>query len=217
VKLIGNLPFSISTVLLLKWLREIPKKAGAFSYGRVPMVLTFQSEVADRLVAQPSTAAYGRLSVMLQYSCKANICFTIKGKSFVPPPKIESKVVFAQPLEKVVDEDVNMDSLEFVLREVFGLRRKQLKNSVLRLGPKAEWLLDYAKINPRLRPEDLTVQEWCNISKAFDKWPDRPKIQLSHLTTEEQKITERKLPITKEEQELRREQKKILSRRATFK
>merc|ERR1719391_1948530 len=100
IRLIGNLPFSISTILLIKWLRCISERSNIFSYGRVPLVLTFQHEVAHRLIAAPGDAERSRLSVMAQNWCRVNYEFLIPGGAFVPPPKVEVGVVSLEPLSK---------------------------------------------------------------------------------------------------------------------
>lgn len=69
VKLVGNLPFNVATEILLKWMRQLRRSEGVFRHGPAPMVLTFQTEVADRIVAQPGSKEYGRLSVMVQHCC----------------------------------------------------------------------------------------------------------------------------------------------------
>ena len=83
--IVANLPYNISTPLLIGWLQKIKSIS--------QMTLTFQKEVADRLVASPSTKAYGRLSVITQWLCNVNIQFNIDSLAFVPPPKVVSSVV----------------------------------------------------------------------------------------------------------------------------
>lgn len=79
VQIIGNLPFSIASPLLIMLLKQISEKSELFSYGRIPMTFVFQKEVGQRLIAQPYTADYSRLSIMAQYLCNVRLKFLITG------------------------------------------------------------------------------------------------------------------------------------------
>ena len=129
VKIVGNLPFNVATEMLLKWLRQVPERSGSFVCGRTSLTLLFQREVALRLVAAPGSKEYGRLSVMSQQRCDVQKRFDIVGKAFAPPPDVTASVVKLKPLVKAKYE-VESEPLEYVLRQVFGMRRKHLRNSV---------------------------------------------------------------------------------------
>lgn len=169
VRLLGNLPFGVATPLLLKWLRQVPDRKGLFAFGRVPLVLMFQKEVAQRIVARPSdTRVYGRLSVMTSYAMKARDCFTVSGKAFVPPPKVDAGVVHFQPLLNVARPPIpSYLLLETVLRIVFQQRRKQLVNALAPLQADVSVLLHSAGLSPHLRPENLSVDQWCHLTQAY--------------------------------------------------
>lgn len=131
IHIVGNLPFAVSAELLLKWIRQIPARTGAFKFGRVPLTLLFQKEVADRIIASPGSKghAYGRLSVMSQHCASVSRRFDVSRKVFVPSPDVDATVVSLVP-SVVPRVNVKLSSLEYVLRQMFGQRRKTLRNSV---------------------------------------------------------------------------------------
>jgi dimethyladenosine transferase 1 len=169
ITVIGNLPFSISTELLLKWIRQIPTRRGLFRFGRVPFILTFQEEVAQRICASPSSVAYGRLSVMTQTFCAVRRLFDIPGECFVPAPQVNASVVYVEPLQQPLALVPSVHILEYICRQVFGQRRKTLANSIKTLGPQGAKLLALSGLDPQLRPEDLTVVQWCHLASLAAK------------------------------------------------
>ncbi|MCU0837711.1 MAG: 16S rRNA (adenine(1518)-N(6)/adenine(1519)-N(6))-dimethyltransferase RsmA [Rhodospirillales bacterium] len=150
---VANLPYNIATPLLLGWL----KTADAFT----GLTLMFQKEVADRMVAHPGTAEYGRLSVVVQWLCTAELLFHVDARAFVPPPQVASAVVGltprAQPLAAA-----DWTALTQVTAAAFGQRRKMLRGALrsLDLAPEA------AGIDGRRRGETLTVAEFCALARA---------------------------------------------------
>ena len=170
VRLLGNLPFGIATQLYLKWLRQIPRRQGLFAYGRVPMVLMFQKEVADRIVSPPGYKVYGRLSVMTSYASLARSCFTIGGKAFVPPPKVDAGVVHIQPTLAAPSNPTDYDRLEHVLQCVFQQRRKQLRNSLSSLVVDVPSLLHACALDGTIRPEALPIEGWLRIVQNYQRY-----------------------------------------------
>eukprot|EP01108_Squamamoeba_japonica_P003008 TRINITY_DN2515_c0_g1_i1.p2 TRINITY_DN2515_c0_g1~~TRINITY_DN2515_c0_g1_i1.p2 ORF type:complete len:206 (-),score=65.57 TRINITY_DN2515_c0_g1_i1:3-620(-) len=141
--------------------RHVPAR---FGFGRVPLTLMFQSEVANRIVAVPGTRTYGRLSVMTQQSCDAQAVTTVLGKQFVPPPAVDATVVSITPRIQATPLQ-SLDALEWLLRELFSLRRKMLRSVAVPLEQHFNKpLLSLAEINPALRPQELTVSEWCRLA-----------------------------------------------------
>ena len=123
IHIIGNLPFSVSTQLIINWLNNIANRNGAWLYGRVNLTLTFQKEVAERMVSNVMQPERCRLSVMCQNWCEVNHCFTIPGKAFVPEPEVDVGVVhFIPRIEPKIDLPFKL--VEKFLRHIFHYRKK---------------------------------------------------------------------------------------------
>jgi len=135
INVIGNLPFAISTPLLIKWLEDMSLKAGLFSYGRVGFTLTFQKEVAERMVARITNVQRCRLSVMCQLYAHVRKHFILPGRVFVPPPDVDVAVVTLHP--KLVNDipEVEFKMVEKLVRNVFQFRQKEVKGCLDRLFP----------------------------------------------------------------------------------
>ncbi|MGO8919102.1 MAG: 16S rRNA (adenine(1518)-N(6)/adenine(1519)-N(6))-dimethyltransferase RsmA [Stellaceae bacterium] len=157
-KIVANLPYNIATPLLLGWLGT------ATAYES--LTLMFQKEVAQRLAATPRSKAYGRLSVMTQWLCEVRALFDIPAKAFVPPPKVTSSVLRLTPRAAPL-APCRRDDLERVLAAGFGQRRKMLRQSLKSLGIDAEALLAAAGASPTARAEELGVEEFCALARAY--------------------------------------------------
>ena len=144
LRIVGNLPYNISTPLLFR--------LAAFSHLVRDMHFMLQLEVVERMVAAPSTPAYGRLSVALQARFRMKKLFNVGRGAFRPPPKVESAVVRLEPLAKPLD--VNAD----LLRRAFSARRKTLRNAL----PGANFAA--AGIDATLRPENLSPEDYARLS-----------------------------------------------------
>ena len=158
-KIIANLPYHVSVPLLLQWLAHIDDFES--------LTLMFQKEVAARLTALPNTSNYGRLSIMCQWKARVRKLFDLPPGAFIPAPKVSSTVVHLTP--RVPREDVSWNALEAVAKAAFGQRRKMLRASLkgFILSPQA--FLREAHINPELRAEDLSVQEFCTLAALWEK------------------------------------------------
>ncbi len=153
-KIIANLPYNISTALLLKWLPLASEISG--------MTLMFQKEVAERLIAGPSTKAYGRLSIMTQWLWDAQLSFNVDKKAFTPPPKVTSSVVTFSPRPEPLAA-ADWRNLETVTAAAFGQRRKMLRSSLKSLAID----IPATGIDPTVRAEDLTVADFCRLAVAY--------------------------------------------------
>jgi len=151
VKIIANLPYNISTELLIKWL-----KAGPALWRR--MALMFQKEVADRILAAPGSKTYGRLSVIAQATASPSRAFDLPARAFTPPPKVDSTVVLFEPAS---DSFAEIEALEKVTQAAFSQRRKMLRSSLKSVfGAHLADALDKAGIPETVRAEDVSVAQY---------------------------------------------------------
>jgi 16S rRNA (adenine1518-N6/adenine1519-N6)-dimethyltransferase len=146
MRIVGNLPYNISTPILFH--------AARYADRVRDMHFMLQLEVVERMVAAPSTAAYGRLSVSLQARFRMKKLFKVSKGAFRPPPKVESAVVRLEPLAQILEVD------EDLLRKAFSARRKTLKNAL----PGVDFVS--LGIDPKLRPENLAPQDYARISAS---------------------------------------------------
>ena len=156
-RVVANLPYNIATPLLLGWLRRITDFDG--------LTLMFQKEVAGRLVAQPGSKAYGRLSVITQWLAEVRHEFNVSKQVFTPPPKVASSVVSVIPRPAPL-APADWQALETVTAAAFGQRRKMLRSSLKPLGLGLGLDLGALGIEPTVRAEDLSVEEFCAIARA---------------------------------------------------
>ncbi len=157
LRIIANLPYNIGTELLFKWLEQ-PE---LFS----TMILMFQKEVADRIVAVPGCKDYGRLAVMTQWHYAAEKLFDIPPEAFFPPPKVHSSVVMLTRRPAPLAE-ANREVLSRVVKAAFGQRRKMLRASLRQISDHPIALLEQAGIDPTLRPEDIDIQAFCSLARV---------------------------------------------------
>ena len=162
-RIVANLPYNVSTALLLGWL----ERADAYA----SFTLMFQKEVADRLQAHPGESAYGRLSVIVQWLCHVRRLFDVPASAFVPPPKVVSSVVEIVPRAGPL-APADRKTLERVTQAAFGQRRKMLRASLRPLGGEA--LLARAGIEPTRRAEELSVEEFARLAREVSAGAGTP-------------------------------------------
>jgi 16S rRNA (adenine1518-N6/adenine1519-N6)-dimethyltransferase len=158
VKIVSNLPYNISTELLVKWL--IANHAAAPLWTQ--MTLMFQKEVADRILAPPGSKTYGRLSVIAQAASRPRRAFDLPARAFTPPPKVASTVVAFEPAPTRL---TNIAALEQVTQAAFSQRRKMLRSSLKPLfGADTERRLEAIGIAPTKRAEEISVEDFLRLA-----------------------------------------------------
>ncbi|HJW40334.1 MAG TPA: 16S rRNA (adenine(1518)-N(6)/adenine(1519)-N(6))-dimethyltransferase RsmA [Rhizomicrobium sp.] len=158
----ANLPYNIGTALLIKWLTT-----ESWPPFWSSLMLMFQREVAERIVAKPDTEHYGRLSVIAQWRSTAKILFDVSRSAFVPPPSVTSSIVRLELLDEPV-APCRLADLERVTQAAFGQRRKMLRQSLKNLSPDAEALIRAASVDPTARAENLSVADFASLARAVE-------------------------------------------------
>jgi 16S rRNA (adenine1518-N6/adenine1519-N6)-dimethyltransferase len=160
-RIIANLPYNIATALLVRWLGLEPWPPWYDS-----LVLMFQREVAERIVAAPGAKQYGRLAVLAGWRTEAKIMFDVAPSAFVPPPKVTSSVVRLVPRPSPLPCSRTM--LERVTAAAFGHRRKMLRQSLRALTANPQPILAAAGIDPAARAEQIPVEGFVALANAID-------------------------------------------------
>ncbi|XP_011882657.1 PREDICTED: dimethyladenosine transferase 1, mitochondrial [Vollenhovia emeryi] len=187
--IIGNLPFNVSTPLIIKWLHAISERRGPWAFGRTKMTLTFQKEVAERLVAEPMDDQRCRLSVMAQTWTFPILRFIIPGTAFVPKPDVDVGVVSFMPLVKPRTQH-DFKFFEMITRHVFSFRQKYSIRCVETLFPlecrKELGLMMYklADLEPTVRPTQLTIADIDRLATAYKYLIEKhPELELYKYRT----------------------------------
>jgi len=160
-RIVANLPYNIATALLVRWLGVEPWPPWYDS-----LILMFQREVAERIVALPGARQYGRLAVLAGWRTEAKIMFDVAPSAFVPQPKVISSVVRLVP--RVSPLPCSRTTLERVTAAAFGQRRKMLRQSLRALGHDPQPILMMAGIDPTARAEDIPVEGFVALANALD-------------------------------------------------
>jgi 16S rRNA (adenine1518-N6/adenine1519-N6)-dimethyltransferase len=165
--IVANLPYNIATLLLVRWLETEPWPPW---FGR--MVLMFQKEVAERIVARPATKAYGRLAVLAQWRTRPRLLLTLKPEAFTPAPAVSSAVVELTPIERPQPQ-CSPRTLGRLTAAAFGQRRKMLRQSLKTVVADPEALAAAVGLAATLRGEALTVADFGRLAYALERWPRR--------------------------------------------
>jgi len=157
----GNLPYNISTEILSKWIIKLNN-----DYWFDHLILMFQKEVADRIIAKFNTSNYGRLSILSNWKLKVEKICDIKPGSFSPKPKIESSLLFFTPKYNFVE--INSQNLELITRTFFNHRRKMLKKPYNQIFNGNQNILNKLKIDLKLRPQNLDYEIYYQLTKEYE-------------------------------------------------
>lgn len=156
----SNLPYNVGTALFVRWL-----SLDAWPPWWQTLTLMFQKEVAERIVARPGSAAYGRLAVLAQWRSTPSIALNVHRSAFVPPPKVMSAVVHVVPAAQ--PKGASMKTIEGLTAAAFGQRRKMLRQSLKSVNGAVE-MLSAVGIDPERRAETLLVDEFVQLARALD-------------------------------------------------
>jgi len=162
VTVFGNLPYNISTEILSKWIVNL-KDNFWFDY----LVLMFQKEVADRIIANFNKSTYGRLSILSNWKLNIERIFDIKPECFSPRPKIDSTLLLFTPKKKFF-KIKDPKNLEKVTRVFFNQRRKMLKKPFNQLFNGDQNILDELKIDLNLRPQNLDFNTYYHLTSLYE-------------------------------------------------
>ena len=162
VTVFGNLPYNISTEILGKWIINLKD-----NFWFEHLVLMFQKEVADRIIAKFNTSTYGRLSILSNWKLNIRKICDIGPESFFPKPKVDSSLLLFSPKENFF-EIKNPKNLEMVTRIFFSQRRKMLKKPFNQLFNGNKKILDKLKINLNLRPQNLDFETYYKLTNEYE-------------------------------------------------
>jgi len=162
ITVFGNLPYNISTEILSKWIINLKDK-----FWFDCLVLMFQKEVADRIIAQFNTSNYGRLSIISNWKLNIKKVMDIKPEAFSPKPKIDSSLLFFYPKRNFIKiKDPN--NLEKITRIFFNQRRKMLKKPFNQLFNGDKKILEKLKIDLNLRPQNLNLDTYYMLALEYE-------------------------------------------------
>ena len=159
----GNLPYNISTEILCKWILNI-KKNFWFEY----LILMFQKEVADRIIAKFNTKNYGRLSILANWTLEIKKICDVKPGSFLPAPKVDSSILFFKPKKKIF-KFKSPKNLEMITRVFFMHRRKKIKKAFSQLFGENTKIATKLEIDLNLRPQNLDFDTYFEIVNEYEK------------------------------------------------
>ena len=159
----GNLPYNISTEILSTWIVNLKN-----NYWFSDLILMFQKEVADRIIAKFNTSAYGRLSILANWRLNVNKIFDISPESFSPRPKIQSTLIHFTPKKNFVDIKDPLN-LEKITRVFFSQRRKMLKKPFNKIFNGNNNLLNKLNIDLNLRPQNLDFDTYYKLTIEYEK------------------------------------------------
>jgi len=159
LRVIGNLPYNITTPLLFHLLQQAEHIED--------MCFMLQKEVVQRICASPGGKQYGRLSIMVQYQCQAEMLFIVPPEAFEPIPKVDSAIIYLRPLRDFVGGEVCIDSLGKLVTQAFSQRRKTIANTLKKMVTKEMLLAEGIQLEQR--PETVSVSQFVALTRAWIK------------------------------------------------
>lgn len=178
IRLVGNLPFNITSPFLIRTIRDMAAHENLFSYGRVPAVLTFQKEVAERIIAKPGDRNRSRLTVMCQNFAQVRLKYTLKGGAFVPPASVDVGVMTFLPLRQPYI-DLPFNFLEKVFTTMFHGKQKSVRKTIANLFPnknrleRADCLLSTCRIPADRTAITLEMNDFEKIAYTYKDMCDK--------------------------------------------
>ena len=158
----GNLPYNISTEILAKWIVNLDE-----NFWFSELVLMFQKEVADRIIAKSDTSKYGRLSILSSWKLNVEKIVDIKPESFLPKPKIDSTLLIFSPKKKIFKVN-NAKNLEMITKIFFNQRRKMIKKPFNQIFKNAKEVANKFDIDLNLRPQNLKPETYYKLVKEYE-------------------------------------------------
>ena len=155
LRVIGNLPYNITTPLLFHLLEQ----ADCIE----DMCFMLQKEVVERICAQPGTKSYGRLSIMIQHQCEAELLFIVPPEAFDPIPKVDSAIIYLRPLTLPRGGSIDLEALNKVVTAAFSQRRKTLSNTLKNIVSSEQILA--LGLKPEQRAETVSIEQFVALSK----------------------------------------------------
>ena len=159
----GNLPYNVSTEILSSWITNLKN-----DYWFSDLILMFQKEVADRIIAQFNTSKYGRLSILANWKLNIKKIIDVKPSSFSPKPKVDSSLLSFSP-KKNLTNIKNPYNLEKITRIFFNHRRKMIKKPYHQIFPKNYEILEKLNIDLNLRPQNLHFETYYKLTEEYEK------------------------------------------------
>ena len=154
-KIVANLPYNVGTVLLTNWLKQIRENKESY----ISMTLMFQKEVAQRIIAKPSTKHYGRLAIISNWLCNCNRMFDLPPSAFVPPPKVTSSIINLIP-KNIDDNNPPFENVEKITKAAFNQRRKMIKSSLKDYSD----IMEILNIDTSKRAENIDIETYIAIA-----------------------------------------------------
>ena len=167
IKVFGNLPYNISTEILSKWIIGLRN-----NFWFDCLILMFQKEVADRILAKKNSKEFGRLSILCNWRTEVKKKFDVSCNCFYPKPKIDSTILSFYPKKNIKYKIKNPKNLEFITRILFSSRRKMINKNLNKLFTKNNSLIKDLNLNLRCRPEELSNEMFYKIAIKYEKLTD---------------------------------------------